>query len=38
MEQIEGKNPVREALRAGARLDRLIVAKGSEQSLREILV
>ncbi|NLJ26231.1 MAG: 23S rRNA (guanosine(2251)-2'-O)-methyltransferase RlmB [Firmicutes bacterium] len=37
MEQIEGKNPVREALRAGARLDRLIVAKGSEQSLREIL-
>lgn len=37
MEKIEGKNPVREALRAGAKLERLIVAKGSKQSLREIL-
>ncbi len=37
MEQIEGKNPVREALRAGAKLDKLVVARGSEQSLENIL-
>lgn len=37
MEQVEGKNPVREALRAGTKVDRLVLAKGSERSLREIL-
>ncbi|NLA57977.1 MAG: 23S rRNA (guanosine(2251)-2'-O)-methyltransferase RlmB [Firmicutes bacterium] len=36
-EQIEGKNPVREALRAGVKLDRLVLAKGSERSLQEIV-
>ncbi|NMB45364.1 MAG: 23S rRNA (guanosine(2251)-2'-O)-methyltransferase RlmB [Firmicutes bacterium] len=37
MEQIEGKNPVREALRAGAKLDKLVLAEGSQRSLREII-
>lgn len=37
MEQIEGRNPVREALKAGVKLDKLVVAKGPERSLQEIL-
>ncbi|NLY52760.1 MAG: 23S rRNA (guanosine(2251)-2'-O)-methyltransferase RlmB [Firmicutes bacterium] len=36
-EQIEGRNPVREALRAGAKLDRLVLAKGSGRSLQDIV-
>ncbi|NLY30491.1 MAG: 23S rRNA (guanosine(2251)-2'-O)-methyltransferase RlmB [Firmicutes bacterium] len=36
-EQIEGRNPVREALRAGVRLDRLVLAKGSGRSLQDIV-
>lgn len=37
MEQIEGKNPVREALRAGRRIKKLAAARGAERGLREIL-
>jgi len=36
-EQIEGRNPVREALRAGVKLDRLVLAKGSGRSLQDIV-
>ncbi|NMB25567.1 MAG: 23S rRNA (guanosine(2251)-2'-O)-methyltransferase RlmB [Firmicutes bacterium] len=36
MEQIEGKNPVREALNAKVRLSKVVLAKGSERGLKEI--
>lgn len=36
MEQIEGRNPVKEALNAKVRLNRVVLAKGSERGLREI--
>ena len=37
MEQIEGRNPVREALKARVQLDKLVLAKGSERNLQDIL-
>ena len=37
MEQIEGRNPVKEALRAGAGLERIVCAKGSQRGLKDIL-
>ncbi|NLK07806.1 MAG: 23S rRNA (guanosine(2251)-2'-O)-methyltransferase RlmB [Firmicutes bacterium] len=37
VEQIEGRNPVREALRAGGKLNKIVIARGSERGLKDII-